>query len=141
LGPVIRKFGEPRTALIGLSSSCLVLLGFGLAPMGWIMYLLIPCNLMAYAANPAMQAIFSKAVDARSQGAVMGSLAALGSLMSVAATLLGTSVLAQVGHLPKAAFFLGAPFFLASVAQVFALVIAARHFAVRNQQREPEFGA
>ena len=129
LGRVIKRLGEARTALIGLSSSVLILLGFGLAPYGWIMYVLIPCNLMAYAANPALQAIFSKAADAKSQGIVMGSLAALGSLMSVSATLIGTSVLAQVGHLPQGAILLGAPFFLASCSQLLALLVASRHFS------------
>lgn len=134
LGRVIRKLGEPRTAMIGLTSSFLVLAGFGLAPQGWLMYVLIPCNLMAYAATPAMQAIFSKAVDARSQGAVMGSLAALGSLMSVTATLLGSYVLGQVGHLAKGSLMLGAPFFMASIAQLLALVIAAKHFSEATDQ-------
>jgi len=129
LGGVIRKLGEARTALIGLGSSSLVLLSYGLAQHGWLMYVLIPCNIMGYAATPAIQAIFSKAVDARSQGAVMGSLASLGSVMSVGATLIGTSLFAQVGHFPKGDLYLGAPFFLAAFAQGMALLISMRHFA------------
>ena len=129
LGRVIRNLGEARTAVIGLASSSLVLLGYGLSQQGWIMYLLIPCNLMGYAATPALQAIFSKAVDARSQGAVMGSLASLGSIMSVAATLLGTALFAQVGHLPSGNILLGAPFFLAALAQGLALLVTSKHFS------------
>ncbi|MET3106839.1 DHA1 family tetracycline resistance protein-like MFS transporter [Oxalobacteraceae bacterium GrIS 2.11] len=129
LGGVIKRLGEARTAIIGLSSSCLVLLCYGLAQQGWMMYLLIPCNIMGYAATPAIQAIFSKSVDARSQGSVMGSLASLGSVMSVAATLIGTSLFAQVGHFPKGDLLLGAPFFLASVAQGMALLVTMKHFA------------
>ena len=115
--------------MFGLSSSCLVLLMYGLVQQGWIMYLLIPCNLLGYAATPAIQAIFSKAVDARSQGAVMGSLASLGSVMSVFATLIGTTLFAQVGHFPKGNLYLGAPFFLASFAQGMALLISMKHFS------------
>jgi len=59
----------------------------------------------------------------------MGSLASLGSVMSVAATLIGTTLFAQVGHLPKGDLYLGAPFFLASFAQGMALLIALRHFS------------
>ena len=129
LGRVIKRLGEARTAIFGLSSSCLVLLMYGLAQQGWIMYLLIPCNLLGYAATPAIQAIFSKAVDARSQGAVMGSLASLGSVMSVFATLIGTTLFAQVGHFPKGDLALGAPFFLASLAQGMALLISMKHFS------------
>ena len=128
LGGVIKKLGEAKTALLGLSSSCLVLIMYGLAQQGWIIYMLIPCNIIGYAATPAIQAIFSKSVDARSQGAVMGSLASLGSVMSVFATLIGTSLFAQVGHLPRGDVLLGAPFFLAAFAQGMALLIACKHF-------------
>ncbi|PRC94164.1 TCR/Tet family MFS transporter [Solimicrobium silvestre] len=129
LGGVIRRLGEAKTAMWGLSSSCLVLIMYGVTQQGWIMYLLIPCNILGYAAAPAIQAIFSKAVDAKSQGAVMGSLSSLGSVMSVCATLLGTSLLAQVGHFPKGNILLGAPFFMAAFAQGMALLIAMKHFS------------
>lgn len=128
LGRLIRRLGEARTALIGFSSSSLVLLSYGLAQQGWMMYLLIPCNLLGYAATPAIQAIFSKSVDAKSQGAVMGSLASLGSVMSVCATLIGTALFAQVGHFPRGNPLLGAPFFLAATAQAVALLISLKHF-------------
>jgi len=129
IGGLIKRLGEAKTALFGLGSSCVVLLGYGLAQQGWLMYLLIPCNLLGYAATPAIQAIFSKSVDARSQGAVMGSLASLGSVMSVIATLIATSLFAQVGHLPKGSLLLGAPFFMACCAQGMALLISMKHFS------------
>jgi DHA1 family tetracycline resistance protein-like MFS transporter len=129
IGGLIKRLGEAKTALFGLASSSVVLLGYGLAQQGWLMYLLIPCNLLGYAATPAIQAIFSKSVDARSQGAVMGSLASLGSVMSVAATLIATSLFAQVGHLPKGSLLLGAPFFMACCAQGAALLISMKHFS------------
>ena len=129
LGRVIKRLGEAKTAIIGLASSCIVLLSYGLAQQGWLMYVLIPCNLMGYAAAPAMQAIFSKSVDAKSQGSVMGSLASLGSVMSVCATVIGTSLFAQVGHYSKGNLLLGAPFYMASFAQGMALLIAIKHFS------------
>ena len=128
LGRVIRRLGEAQTAVIGLASSSFVLLMYGIVNQGWLMYVLIPCNILGYAATPAIQAIFSRAVDAKSQGAVMGSLSSLGSVMSVGATLIGTSLFAQVGHLPKGSLLLGAPFFLAALAQGLALLIAIKHF-------------
>lgn len=129
LGKVIKRLGEEKTAIIGLGSSFLVLLCYGLVQQGWLMYVLIPCNIMGYAANPAIQAIFSKSVGTKAQGAVMGSLSSLGSVMSVAATLIGTILFAQVGHFPKGNLYLGAPFFLASLAQGIALLVALKHFA------------
>ena len=91
------------------------------------MYVLILCNVLAFAAGPALQAFFSRAVDARSQGVAMGSLSALASIMSVTATLVGTSLLAQVSHAPRGNLLLGAPFFMAAAVQLLALIIAYQH--------------
>ena len=132
LGRVIKKWGEAKTAMVGLASSSLVLLLYGLAPQGWMMYVLIPCNIIGYAASPAIQAIFSRSVDAKSQGVVMGSLSSLGSVMSVAATLVGTSLFAQVSLLGNQNILIGAPFFLAAIAQGIALLIASKHFSANK---------
>lgn len=126
LGPYIKRVGDAGAVTIGLASSALTLLCYAVAPQGWMMYVLIICNLLAFGTGPALQAYFSRAVDARSQGAAMGSLSSLASLMSVAATLAGTSLLAQVSHFPAGSIWLGAPFFLASAMQVAALLLA-RH--------------
>ena len=77
--------------------------------------------------HSALQAIFSKAVDARSQGIAMGSLTALASIMSVFATLSGTALLGQVSHLVKGSWLLGAPFFMAASMQLIALTLASRY--------------
>jgi DHA1 family tetracycline resistance protein-like MFS transporter len=126
LGPYIKRVGDAGAVTIGLASSALTLLCYAVAPQGWMMYVLIICNLLAFGTGPALQAYFSRAVDARSQGVAMGSLSSLASLMSVAATLAGTSLLAQVSHFPAGSIWLGAPFFLASAMQIAALLLA-RH--------------
>ena len=135
LGAYIKRIGDARAVLTGLCSSCIALTLYGFASQGWMMYALILCNVLAYAAGPAMQAIFSRAVDVRSQGVAMGSLSALTSIMSVAATLAGTSILARVSHQPAGSIWLGAPFFMAASVQMLALILAARHLfmKVRNQ--------
>ena len=127
LGRYIKRVGDANAVLIGLASSTLALTMYGLASQGWMMYVLILCNVLAFAAGPALQGFFSRAVDARSQGMAMGSLTALASIMSVFATLIGTSIVGQVSHLPKGSIFLGAPFFLAAAVQLMALTLALRH--------------
>lgn len=127
LGRYIKRVGDANAVIFGLASSCLALSMYGLAQQGWMMYALILCNVLSFAAGPALQAMFSKAVDARSQGMAMGSLTALASIMSVFATLIGTSLLGQVSHQPKGSLLLGAPFFLAAIIQSLALSLAYRH--------------
>lgn len=127
LGRYIKRVGDANAILIGLASSATALTLYGLANQGWMMYGLILCNVLAFATGPALQAMFSRAVDARSQGVAMGSLTALASIMSVAATLAGTSLLGQVSHQPKGSLLLGAPFFMAATVQMIALILALRH--------------
>lgn len=129
LGRYIKRVGDANAVIFGLASSCLALSMYGLAQQGWMMYALILCNVLSFAAGPALQAMFSKAVDARSQGMAMGSLTALASIMSVFATLIGTSLLGQVSHQPKGSLLLGAPFFLAAIIQSLALSLAYRHLS------------
>ncbi len=134
LGRYIKRVGDANAVLFGLASSCVALTLYGLAQSGWMMYALILCNVLSFAAGPALQAMFSRSVDARSQGMAMGSLTALASIMSVFATLLGTSLLAQVSHLEKGSLLLGAPFFMAATVQCLALMLAYRHLR-RVRQR------
>ena len=128
LGRYIKRVGDANAVLFGLASSCVALSMYGLAQVGWMMYALIICNVLSFATGPALQAMFSKAVDVRSQGTAMGSLTALASIMSVAATLIGTSLLGQVSHHARGSLILGAPFFMAATVQFVALNLAYRHF-------------
>ncbi|MDY7539843.1 TCR/Tet family MFS transporter [Undibacterium sp. 5I1] len=129
LGRYIKRVGDANAVMFGLTSSCLSLSLYGLVTQGWMMYVLILCNVLAFATGPALQAMFSRAVDARSQGTAMGSLTALASIMSVCATLAGTSLLGQVSHQAKGSILLGAPFFMAAVVQAIALVLATRYLS------------
>jgi DHA1 family tetracycline resistance protein-like MFS transporter len=129
LGRYIKRVGDANAVLFGLASSCVALALYGLAQYGWMMYALILCNVLSFATGPALQAMFSRSVDARSQGMAMGSLTALASIMSVLATLLGTSLLGQVSHLEKGSTLLGTPFFMAAAVQCLALTVAYRHLS------------
>jgi hypothetical protein len=63
LAMLIRRFGEMRLAMAGLASGAVTYLLYGLATQGWMMYVFILCNMLAYAAGPALQA--SVQVDRR----------------------------------------------------------------------------
>ena len=132
LGPMLKRFGDARTTMIGLTSGAITFVLYGLAQQGWMMYAIIAANCMAFAVGPALQGLISKNVDPRAQGITMGSLSAVASLMTVAAPLIGTSLLAQVSHLPPSDWRVGAPFFVSAVLQVASLVLAMRHFRTHH---------
>jgi DHA1 family tetracycline resistance protein-like MFS transporter len=134
-GRLIKRFGEERLALIGMGSGTVALLLYGLATEGWMMYGIIFANLLGAAVGPAMQAIVSKAVGPKEQGLTQGSLTAINSVAIIFAPLLGTAMLARVGHLPPHDWRLGSTFLLCAVLQAVALVLAYSHFRRMTKQR------
>jgi len=126
--PLLARLGERRLALAGLASSVVACLLYGVVQHSWMIYMLILCNMLGFAIAPALQGTLSREVAPNQQGFAMGSLASLGSVASILAPLLGTSLLGRVSHLPAGSLMLGAPFFLASSLQACALLLAWRHF-------------
>ena len=132
LGWLMRRFGDVKLSLLGLASGAIVYVLYGVATQGWMMYVFILCNLLAFAAGPALQAIVSKATDPREQGALMGSLQSLGSLGIVIVPVIGTGILAEVSHLPVNDWRIGTTFFMSAIMQTVALFIAWRYFATHR---------
>jgi DHA1 family tetracycline resistance protein-like MFS transporter len=128
LGPLLRKLGDVKTAMVGLGSSFVAYILYGLATQGWMMYAIILTNLIGFVAGPALQGIVSKAVDRRHQGITLGSLNAISSIMSVIAPLVGAPILAAVSGLNVTDWRVGATFFVAAFAQAAALLQAFMHF-------------
>jgi DHA1 family tetracycline resistance protein-like MFS transporter len=128
LAVLIRRFGEVRLALMGITSGAFTFLGYGLATQGWMMYALILCNVLAFAATPALQAIVSKASPADQQGELMGSLQSISSLGVIITPLLGTAILATVSHLPPGDWRIGSHFLLCAAMQALAVLVAWHYF-------------
>lgn len=132
LGWLMKKFGEVRLSMLGLISGGITYVLYGLATQGWMMYLFILMNLLAFAAAPALQGIVSKATDPREQGALMGSLQSIGSLSIVIAPLVGTALLAMASHYPANDWRIGTVFFLSAFLQLIACLLAWRYFKTHH---------
>ena len=129
LGRLLKRFGAPRLATIGLVSSSLGYLMWGLAPAGWVMYVVIAFNLLGFTVTASIQSIVSNAADASSQGQTMGSVASLASLMAVLGPVLGAPLMGAVSHLPPGDWRVGAPFYFCAALQLMSMLVAARHFS------------
>ena len=132
LAKLIKRFGEQRLSLLGIASGGITFVLYGLATQGWMMYVFILCNLLAYAATPALQAMLSKATAPGEQGELMGSLQSITSLGVVFMPLLGTAVLSASSHLPPADWRFGAIYFMCAAMQAVALWVASRYYKSRQ---------
>jgi MFS transporter, DHA1 family, tetracycline resistance protein len=128
LAILMKRFGEVRLSLLGLTSGCITFTLYGLATQGWMMYIFILCNLLAFAAGPALQGIISKATPPGEQGELMGSLQSINSIGIVFMPLLGTAILGMASHLPPTDWRIGSTFFVCAAMQAVAIFVAARYF-------------
>ena len=135
LGRLLERFSPQRLALVGLVSSTLAYAAYGAALEGWMMYIIIVCNILAFAVPASIQSIISGAADATTQGRTMGAVSGLQSLMAVVAPLLSAPLLGIVSHLPRGDWRIGAPFYFCALLQLAALGMAWMHFSRARQAR------
>jgi DHA1 family tetracycline resistance protein-like MFS transporter len=133
LGRLLKRFSVRRLAAMGLTSSLLAYLAWGMATEGWMLIAVIFANFLASTVQASIQSIISSAADPRSQGQALGAVGGLNSLMSVLAPVIGAPVLALVSHLPPGDWRLGAPLYFCALLQATALALAVSHF--RREKR------
>ena len=93
-GRAIARFGEERTVLIGLAIGALVFAGYALVRHGWQVYALIAVGALTGLVFPSINAILSRRVDARNQGALQGGMASLAGVSAIVGPLVMTQALA-----------------------------------------------
>ncbi|MCE9657845.1 MAG: MFS transporter [Burkholderiales bacterium] len=128
LGRLLRRFSPQRLAIAGLISSTLAYVGYGLVSEGWMLFVVIGANVLAYTVAASIQSIVSGAADATTQGRTMGAISGLQSLMAVLAPVLSAPLLGIVSHLPRGDWRIGMPFYFCALLQLAALTLAWLHF-------------
>ncbi len=127
---MLERVSARTLAVGGLAASTLTYFAFGAVTEGWMMFVVIVVgNLLGGGAAAVIQGRVSNAADAHSQGQTMGAVAALNSMMAVAAPVVSASLLGIVSHLPKGDWRMGLPFYFCASLQVIGTLFAALHFA------------
>jgi MFS transporter, DHA1 family, tetracycline resistance protein len=129
IGPIVRRIGERRTLLIGLSFGATGFLIFGLAPTGPLFWLGIPVMSLWGLAGAATQALMTRLVTPEQQGQLQGATASVQSLAQLAGPFLFTLTFAYFISPGAPAKLPGAPFLLACLLLLLALAIAVKTLA------------
>jgi len=122
---IIPALGERRALTSALVVMTIAFIGYGLAPFGWVLFIILVFASFGGIANPAAQGLLSKAVPPNEQGMLQGGIASVNSLTAIvgpplATNLFGYFISAKAPiHLPGAAFF-------AASALAFAALLVAR---------------
>ncbi len=123
VAPAIRKFGETRTVIIGMCIEVGAFVFLGLTTSGLLTLLFTPITALGGIAGPALQSLQSRRVPASQQGELQGILTSLNALTMIAGPLMMTWVFGLFTA-PTAPLFLpGAPFLLAGVLMVAAVLV------------------
>ncbi len=126
IGPIVRRIGERRALLLGLGCGAIGFLIFGAAPTGPLFWLGIPVMALWGVAGAATQALMTQLVAPDQQGQLQGATTSVQSVAQLLGPFLFTLIFAYFIGAQAPLKLPGAPFLLASVLLVLALVIAAR---------------
>jgi DHA1 family tetracycline resistance protein-like MFS transporter len=133
IGPIVVRFGERRALLFGLCCGAIGFLIFGAAPSGPLFWFGIPVMALWGIANAATQGLTSRLVPADQQGALQGANTSVQSLSQLVGPFLFTLTFSYFIGGTTPWVMPGAPFLLAAVLLLLALVIAARVLAQMRQ--------
>lgn len=125
---LLPKLGERRAAVGGLLVMALALSGYGLAPQGWMVYVIIVFGSLSGLAVPAIQGMISRTVGDNEQGGIQGSLTGLQSVAGFLGPPLATGIFGYFVGEKTPVVIPGAAFFFSSALAVMAAMLAARSF-------------
>jgi DHA1 family tetracycline resistance protein-like MFS transporter len=128
VGRLSRLMSVQRLVILGLVSSAVAYVAWGAATQGWMMYAVVACNVLGFAAGASMQTLVANATDAQSQGATLGAVSGLSSLTAVLAPVIGPLLLRTVADAPRGDWRLGVPYYVCAALQLGAMVMTLRHF-------------
>lgn len=120
---ILAILGVWRTGLLGLSFSALAFFGYAAAWQGWMIYAVIVATSLESLWDPPMRSLAAVKVPPSAQGELQGAMASLASLTSIVGPLIFTQVFSFFTG-PYTPFnFAGAPFALAGIFVLTAVVV------------------
>lgn len=131
---LVPRLGETRAVVIGLSIAIVALIGYGLAPYGWMFYAVISFGCLAGIGQPALQAYVSKHVPANEQGAVQGVFAGLASLAGIPGPFIATHSFGWAVAPSRTIQIPGIAFFEGAALTLIGLILAIRSFRKDHAQ-------
>ncbi|UGY11341.1 MULTISPECIES: tetracycline resistance MFS efflux pump [unclassified Phyllobacterium] len=130
---VVTKFGEWRTAVIGLTFAMLGFFGYASAWQGWMVYAVIIATCLEGLADPAMRSIASAKVPASEQGELQGAMTSLFSITNIIGPLIFTQIFAVFTAADAPVKFAGAAYVIGGLFVLVAVIV----FILRVEKPSP----
>lgn len=121
--PMINRFGERNTAIVGLSIDVLAFVFLAFVPWGWLALALTPITALGSIAGPAVQGIMSRTASDDQQGELQGAITSVNAVGMIIAPLMMTQIFWYFTSDASPAYLPGAPFLLSSALTVFCVLL------------------
>jgi DHA1 family tetracycline resistance protein-like MFS transporter len=127
VGPAVKRFGESRTAMTGLSIAAMATCGYAFVPDSWMVFVIIGLGALQALSYPALNALMTHSVPSNAQGELQGAVSSLSSLANITGPLVMTQAFAYFTAPAAPIHFPGAAFLVAALLNVIGLVVLGWH--------------
>jgi MFS transporter, DHA1 family, tetracycline resistance protein len=135
---VVQRFGEAKTAVLGLFITALAFVGYALATEGWMIFVILVVGSLGGVVGPAVHGMISRSVRADEQGSVQGSLSSLASVAGIIGPAVATALFGYFISARAPWYLPGAAFFFSAGLMFLALLLAVRSFRTNNSSATVE---
>jgi MFS transporter, DHA1 family, tetracycline resistance protein len=113
--PIIRRIGERKAVILGLSIDVAAFIALGFVTQGWIALAMTPLTALGSIAGPALQGIMSRTAADNQQGELQGTVSSINAVATIIAPLMVTQTFWYFTHESAPVYLPGAPFLLSAV--------------------------
>jgi MFS transporter, DHA1 family, tetracycline resistance protein len=124
--PILARFGEKVTALIGMTVHLLSFLTYPFMTETWHIFAFMPISVFSALAVPALQGLMSNSVPENAQGELQGAMSSLTALATIISPLVMTQVFSYFTNSEAPVYLPSAPFLLSALSVVVAFVLFSR---------------
>lgn len=125
-GPVVKRFGERDAATIGLITAIAGFVTYAVIDRDWMVFAAMIFIALQSLVQPSLMAMLSRRATPETQGETQGISSMAMGIGSIVAPLLLTQPMAYFTSSAAPIYFPGAPFVVAAVVGVFALILLRR---------------
>ena len=125
---IIPRIGATKAICFGLALYMVSFPLFSIATEGWMLYAICIPYVLAGIAGPSIQSYISDKIPANEQGQIQGGITSVVSLTAIIGPLIMTGLFSYFSNKKAPVYFPGAPFILAAILSLIALIIAIQYF-------------
>ena len=133
---VLPKWGPMKTAVVGLIATTVSFIGYAFVPYAWMMYPIIAVSALQGFVAPSVQSIMSARIPTNAQGELQGAIGSMSGLVAILSPPVMTQLFAHFSSDQAVVYFPGAPFFVAALLTLLALVTLLRTAAGRSPRQQ-----